>query len=215
MDLVLLDLTFCWEVVSFPAASLCPGLSHNPQGLSSHPAVASAAMVSSVSDLRYMLHWQGTLELADLPLQKGSVELLKQRWESTNATRPGPTLQCSPAPRSLVLGKISCSSTVEKVPADSRRVDVFKEETLGGLQQIEHFPITVEELRSHFEALGGKKVSAWAGQTPRGNGDGLQGYFPSLIPPLSCALPGMGSAGHSSCGYPVDNLDQYLILSVL
>ncbi|XP_052648330.1 LOW QUALITY PROTEIN: xin actin-binding repeat-containing protein 2 [Harpia harpyja] len=99
----------------------------------------------------------GTLELADLPLQKGSVELLKQRWESTDATRPGPTLWCSPAPRSLVPDKISCSSTVEKVPADSRRADVFKEETSGGPQQTEHFPITVEELRSHFEALGGKK----------------------------------------------------------
>ncbi|KAM9628825.1 xin actin-binding repeat-containing protein 2-like [Morphnus guianensis] len=99
----------------------------------------------------------GTLELADLPLQKGSVELLKQRWESTDATRPGLTLWCSPAPRSLVPDKISCSSTVEKVPADSRRADVFKEETSGGPQQTEHFPITVEELRSHFEALGGKK----------------------------------------------------------
>ncbi|CAN0215267.1 unnamed protein product [Bubo scandiacus] len=98
----------------------------------------------------------GTLELADLPLQKGSVELLKQKWESTNATRPGLTLQCSPVPASLVPDKISCSSTMEKVPADSRRADVFKE-TLGGPQQIEHFPITVEELRSHFEALGGKK----------------------------------------------------------
>lgn len=117
-------------------------------------------MALPVSDPRYMLHWQGTLELADFPLQKGSVKLLKQRWESTNATRPGWTLQCSPVPRSLVLGKISCSSTVEKVPADSRRADVFKEETPGGPQQTEHFPITVEELRSHFEALGGKKVSA-------------------------------------------------------
>ncbi|XP_040459779.1 xin actin-binding repeat-containing protein 2 [Falco naumanni] len=46
---------------------------------------------------------------------------------------------------------------MEKVPADSRRAGVFKEETLGGPQQIEHFPSTVEELRSHFEALGGKK----------------------------------------------------------
>ncbi|XP_026708249.1 xin actin-binding repeat-containing protein 2 [Athene cunicularia] len=96
----------------------------------------------------------GTLELADL--QKGSVELLKQKWESTNATRPGATLQCSPAPGSLVPGKISCSSTMEMVPADGRRADVCKE-TLGDPQQIEHFPITVEELRSHFETLGGKK----------------------------------------------------------
>lgn len=121
--------------------------------------MASPGTVPPVSDPRYMLHWQGTLELADLPLQKGSVELLKQQWESTNATRPGLPLQCSPAPRSLVPGKISCSSTVEKVPADNRRADVFKEETLGDPQQIEHFPITVEELRSRFEALGGKKVS--------------------------------------------------------
>ncbi|XP_010146357.1 PREDICTED: xin actin-binding repeat-containing protein 2 [Eurypyga helias] len=104
-----------------------------------------------------MLHWQGTLELADFPLQKGSVELLKQRWESINATRPGLTLQYSPVPQSLALGKMSCSSTMEKVPAENRRPDVFKEETLGGPQQIEPSPITVEELRSHFEALGGKK----------------------------------------------------------
>ncbi|XP_065526694.1 xin actin-binding repeat-containing protein 2 [Lathamus discolor] len=111
-------------------------------------------MVVPVSDPRYMLHWQGTLELADLPLQKGSVELLKQRWESANAMRPG---QCSSAPMSLTLDKMSCSSTKEKVPADRRRTDMFKEETLAGPQQAEHFPITVEELRSHFEALGGKK----------------------------------------------------------
>ncbi|XP_009953238.1 PREDICTED: xin actin-binding repeat-containing protein 2-like, partial [Leptosomus discolor] len=106
-----------------------------------------------------MLHWQGTLKLADWPLQKGSVELLKQRWESTNATRPGPTLHCSPAPRSLVPDKISCSSAMEKVPADRMRADVLNEESLGGPQQIEHFPITVEQLRTHFEALGGKKTS--------------------------------------------------------
>ncbi|XP_075287173.1 xin actin-binding repeat-containing protein 2 [Opisthocomus hoazin] len=119
--------------------------------------VASTGTVLAVSDPRYMLHWQGMLELADFPLQKGSVELLKQRWESTNATRPGPILWCSPGPQSLVLGKISCSSTMEKVPADSGRADVFQEETVGSPQQIEHFPITVEELRSHFEALVGKK----------------------------------------------------------
>ncbi|PKU49446.1 xin actin-binding repeat-containing protein 2 [Limosa lapponica baueri] len=114
-------------------------------------------MVPPVTDPMCMLHWQGTLDLADLPLQKGSVELLKQRWESTNATRPGLMLRCSPAPQSLVPGKISCSNTVEKVPAGSRRADVFNKETLGGPQQMEDFPITVEDLRSHFEALGGKK----------------------------------------------------------
>ncbi|XP_061231603.1 xin actin-binding repeat-containing protein 2 [Neopsephotus bourkii] len=111
----------------------------------------------TVSDPRYMLYWQDTLELADLPLQKGSVELLKRRWESANAVRPGLMLQCSSAPMSLVLDKMSRSSTKEKVPADSRRIDMFKEETPAGPQQTEHFPITVEELRSHFEALGGKK----------------------------------------------------------
>lgn len=52
---------------------------------------------------------------------------------------------------------------------------MFNNETLGGPQQMEDFPITVEELRSHFEALGGKKVSAWAKRTPQGNGDGPQG----------------------------------------
>ncbi|XP_010116886.1 PREDICTED: xin actin-binding repeat-containing protein 2-like [Chlamydotis macqueenii] len=151
------DLTLHWEVASVLITSLCPGLSCGPQGLFSHPTVAFASTVPPISDPRYMLHWQGTLELADFPLQKGSVELLKQRWESATATRAGPTLWCSPAPQPLMPGKISCSSTMEKVPADSRRADVFKEETLGGPQQIEHFPVTVEELRSRFEALGGKQ----------------------------------------------------------
>ncbi|XP_009994596.1 PREDICTED: xin actin-binding repeat-containing protein 2 [Chaetura pelagica] len=119
--------------------------------------VASAGLVLLVSDPRYMLHWQGTLELADFPLQKGSVELLKQKWESATARRPGPMLQRSPTPQSLVPGKISCFSAMEKVSTESRRMDVFKEESLGAPQQIEDFPITVEELRSRFEALGGKK----------------------------------------------------------
>lgn len=140
--------------------------------------MASAGTVPPVSDTVHVA-LQGTLELADLPLQKGSVELLKQRWESANATRPGPTLQCSPAPQSPALGKISRSSTVEKVPADSRREDVFKE-TLHSPQQTEHFPATVEELRSHFEALGGKQVNAWAARTLGGSGVGPRaaGRFP-------------------------------------
>ncbi|XP_023786215.1 xin actin-binding repeat-containing protein 2 [Cyanistes caeruleus] len=100
-----------------------------------------------------MLHWQGTLELADLPLQKGSVELLKQRWESANATRPHLMFQHLPLPPSLVPDRIS----LEKMPSDSRRADAFKEETLSGSQLMEHVPVTVEELRSHFEALGGRK----------------------------------------------------------
>lgn len=103
------------------------------------------------------MHWQGMLELADLPLQKGSVELLKQRWESANVTRPGLTFQHSQLPPSLVPDRMA----LEKMPSDSRRADVSKEETLGG-SQLEHVPVTVEELRSHFEALGGRKVSAWA-----------------------------------------------------
>ncbi|XP_064022179.1 xin actin-binding repeat-containing protein 2 [Pogoniulus pusillus] len=98
-----------------------------------------------------------TLDLADLPVQKGSVELLKQRWESTSAVRPDLMLHCSLTPWSLVPDKMSCSSTMQKVPADSMRVDAFKQETLGGFQQTEHVPVTVEELRSHFEALGDKK----------------------------------------------------------
>ncbi|XP_005416140.2 xin actin-binding repeat-containing protein 2 [Geospiza fortis] len=94
----------------------------------------------------------GMLELADLPLQKGSVELLKQRWESANATRPSLMFQHSPRPPSLVPDRMA----LEKMPSDSRRADVFKEEPLGG-SQLEHVPVTVEELRSHFEALGGRK----------------------------------------------------------
>nr|XP_026647451.1 xin actin-binding repeat-containing protein 2 [Zonotrichia albicollis] len=92
------------------------------------------------------------LELADLPLQKGSVELLKQRWESANATRPGLMFQHPPLPPPLVPDRM----VLEKMPSDSRRTDVFKEEPVGG-SQLEHVPVTVEELRSHFEALGGRK----------------------------------------------------------
>ncbi|KAF2985678.1 hypothetical protein EK904_012213 [Melospiza melodia maxima] len=95
---------------------------------------------------------QGMLELADLPLQKGSVELLKQRWESANATRPGLMFQHPPLPPPLVPDRM----VLEKMPSDSRRTDVFKEEPVGG-SQLEHVPVTVEELRSHFEALGGRK----------------------------------------------------------
>lgn len=170
------------------------------------------------SDPRYMLHWQGMLELADLPLQKGSVELLKQRWESANTTRPGLMFQQSPLPPSLVPDRIA----LEKMSSDSRRADVFKEETLGGSQLMEHVPVTVEELRSHFEALGGRKVSAWEGWMPRGrNGEGPQSSSPSLTLPLCCALLGMGSTGHNSHGCPVDCLHQfvnsgchYLLLSI-
>ncbi|KAJ7398276.1 xin actin binding repeat containing 2 [Pitangus sulphuratus] len=128
----------------------------DPLGLLSRSVVASVGIVSLAIDPRSTLHWQGTLELADLPLQKGSVELLKQRWESANATRPGLMLRYSPAPPSLVPDKISSSSTLEKVPSDSRRLDVSKE-TSDSSQMMEHVPATVEELRSHFEALGGKK----------------------------------------------------------
>lgn len=45
---------------------------------------------------------------------------------------------------------------------------MFKEETLGGSQLMKHIPVTVEALRSHFEALGGRKVSDWAGWTSQG-----------------------------------------------
>lgn len=135
-----------------------------------------------------MLHWQGMLELADLPLQKGSVELLKQRWESANATRPGLMFPHSPLPSSLVPDR----TALEKMPSNSRRADVFKEESLGGSQLMEHVPVTVEELRSHFEALGGRKVSAWAGQTLGGrNGEGSQAgnrQHWAQLPWMSCGL---------------------------
>lgn len=170
LDLVLLDVNFHWEMASVPGASLYPTLSCDLQKLLSCPVVASASTVLSVSDHKYMLCWQDTLDLADLPVQKGSVELLKQRWESTSVVRPDLMLHCSLAPWSLVPDKISCSSTMQKVPAESMRVDAFKQETLGGFQQTEHVPVTVEELRSHFEALGDKKVRAWAGWALQSNG---------------------------------------------
>lgn len=87
---------------------------------------------------------------------------------------------------------------------------MFKEETLAGPQETEHFLITVEELQSHFEALGGKKVSAWAGHLEGMEmGPRAAGWFP-LMSPLSCAPLGVGSTHHCSHGCPVDNLDQYV-----
>lgn len=124
------------------------------------------------------------LELADLPLQKGSVELLKQRWESANAMRPGLMFQHPPLPPSLVPDRMA----LEKKPSDSRRADVFKEEPLGG-SQLEHVPVTVEELRSHFEALGGRKVSAWVGRdgTSRERMEGGPEWLPQPhTAPLLC-----------------------------
>lgn len=158
------------------------------------------------------------LELADLPLQKGSVELLKQRWESANATRPGLMFQHSPFPPSLVPDRIA----LEKMSSDSRRADVFNEETPSGSQLMEHVPVTVEELRSHFEALGGRKVSDWRGRHLGGrNGERPQSSFPRLTLPLCWPLLGMGSTGHNSHGCPVECLHQfvnsgwhYLLLSI-
>ncbi|XP_035187240.1 xin actin-binding repeat-containing protein 2 [Oxyura jamaicensis] len=99
----------------------------------------------------------GILELPDLTLQKGSVKLLKERWESASALRPSLVLRHLPAPWSMAPEKSSRSSTMEKVLADSGRVDVFKEEPLGDPHWIEPFPVTVKELQSRFETLGGRK----------------------------------------------------------
>ncbi|KAM8806573.1 xin actin-binding repeat-containing protein 2 [Eudromia elegans] len=41
-----------------------------------------------------MLHWQGTL---DFPMEKGSLELLRQKWEFGEASRPGPRGHPGPA----------------------------------------------------------------------------------------------------------------------
>lgn len=108
----------------------------------------------------YLLHWQGMMELSILTLQKGSVKLFKERWESGSALRPSLELQLPPAPWSLAPVKISHCSTVEKDPADDGRADVVKEELLGGACQIEPFSIPVKELKSCFETLGDRKLSA-------------------------------------------------------
>ena len=109
--------------------------------------------------MKYLLHWQGVMELPDLTVQKGSVKLLKERWESASALTPSLAFQCLPAPRSLAPEKTSRGSTVEEAPVDSGRADVIKEEPLGSPRQIETFPITIKELQSRFETLGGRKVS--------------------------------------------------------
>lgn len=149
---------------------------------------ASASTGLPVSEPMYMLYWQGTLELPDLPLQKGSVKLLTQRWECASAPRSSLTLRRLPALRSPVPDKTRQSSNVEKELADSERVEVFKEEPLGGPRQIERSTIAVKELQSHFEILAGRKVSARAGKTPEGNGDVTQGCwaaFPDSATPFS------------------------------
>lgn len=161
--------------------------------------------MTAVSDPTYLLYiyWQGTLELPDLTLQKGSVKLLKERWESASALRPSLALQRLPAPRSTAPEKSSHGSTIEKVPADSGRVDVFKEEPLGGPRWIEPFPITVKELQSRFETLGGRKVSAWARADSSREWKWalrVQGGFLSLTWPLFSAPLGMGNAGGGAGG---------------
>ncbi|XP_066850740.1 uncharacterized protein [Anser cygnoides] len=103
--------------------------------------------------MRYPLHWQGAMELPDLTVQKSSVKLLMKRWESASALTPSLAFQRLPAPRSLAPEKASPGSTVEDAAADSGRADV----TLGGPRRTETFPISVKELQSHFETLGGRK----------------------------------------------------------
>lgn len=102
------------------------------------------------------MHWQGAMELPDLTVEKSSVQLLMKRWESASARAPSLAFQRLPAPRSLAPEKASPGSTVEEAAADSGRAD----ETLGGPRRTETFPISVKELQSHFETLGGRKVSA-------------------------------------------------------
>nr|XP_047910974.1 uncharacterized protein LOC106030399 isoform X1 [Anser cygnoides] len=107
--------------------------------------------------MRYLLHWQGAMELPDLTPRKGSVKLLKERWESASALTPSLAFQRLPAPRSLVPEKTSRGSTVEEALVDSGRADVIKEEPLGSPRQVETFPITVKKLQSRYETLGGRK----------------------------------------------------------
>ncbi|XP_066849307.1 uncharacterized protein [Anser cygnoides] len=95
----------------------------------------------------------GAMELPDLTVQKSSVKLLMKRWESASALTPSLAFQRLPAPRSLAPEKASPGSTVEEAAADSGRADV----TLGGPRRTETFPISVKELQSHFETLGGRK----------------------------------------------------------
>ncbi|XP_066834209.1 uncharacterized protein [Anser cygnoides] len=99
----------------------------------------------------------GTMESPDLTLQRGSVRLLLEKWESASAPRPNLVLQHPPAPRSLAREKSCHVSIVEKVLADSGSVDMIKEEHLGGPREIETFPIAMKELQSRFESLGGRK----------------------------------------------------------
>lgn len=103
------------------------------------------------------MYWQGAMEL---PTHKGSVKLLMKTWESTSALTLTLAFQCLPAPRFLTLEKTSCGNTKEDVFVESVRADVTKAEPLGGPCQTETFPITVKELQSQFEGLGGRKVSA-------------------------------------------------------
>ena len=100
------------------------------------------------------------MELCDSTPQKGSVKLLKERWEAASAPRASLELRRPPAPRSPVPRKRSRSSTVDGDPAGGGRAPVLKEEPLGGACQAQPCSLTVRELKSRFEALAGSEVSA-------------------------------------------------------
>lgn len=107
--------------------------------------------------MRFLLYWQGAMEL---PAHKGSVKLLMKRRESASAMTLSLAFQCLPAPWFLTPEKTSCGNTMEEVSVESMRADMTKAEPLGGPCQTETFPISVTELQSQFESLGGRKVSA-------------------------------------------------------
>ncbi|XP_040406806.1 uncharacterized protein LOC121066987 [Cygnus olor] len=97
------------------------------------------------------------MQLPDMTVQKGSVKLVMKRWESASALTPSLAFQRLPAPQSLAPEKTSRGSSVEEISVESGRMDVTKEEPLGGPRQTDTFPISVKELQSHFETLGRRK----------------------------------------------------------
>uniref|UniRef100_A0A8C5F1C2 Uncharacterized protein n=1 Tax=Gopherus evgoodei TaxID=1825980 RepID=A0A8C5F1C2_9SAUR len=95
------------------------------------------------------------------PIQKGSLERLKQQWESGDALRAGPRggsvggrrrRRRSQTPE----GRRACPApAAAKAPRASVGAEVAKEEPRDGRRRLERFPIPWEELRSKFETPSG------------------------------------------------------------
>lgn len=100
------------------------------------------------------------MESPEVTPRKGSFQLLVKKRESASATRPSLVRQRPPAPRSRARRRRIRVKSVEILRAEGRIMETIEEEPLGSTGETETFPVAVKELESHFENLGGRKVSA-------------------------------------------------------